>query len=310
MKPEIYNLKFITPCFCAGADQTVAELRPSAIRGQLRWWFRALGGTREQEMALFGGIAGENGRSSTLQIRTALIQRGPDWKPPKMSPGQPAAYIWYFASVANDKKRWWKQPPARSADGVFNSNGNIPPESTFQLQLRRLRTIEGEDLQQLLTLSVRSCLRFGGIGMRLTRGMGAWECRELDHSTAGIKKDADAIVQRHFKVCFGNGNFRSGIDAILDGEKWLQHDLRKQFNANRRPASPLGGIWKEPQLRQTSAVYLRPIHENNGYTMFFFEAPHERVLCDEARRGITGPVLQGRLLSGPPPAGQPRRFQR
>jgi hypothetical protein len=108
MRSETYNLTFLTPSFCGGANQTIAELRPSAIRGQLRWWFRALGGA-EQEMAVFGGTAREEGVASAVQVRTTLIQRGPDWSPLSMSPGQPGAYIWYFASVASGKKRWWKQ---------------------------------------------------------------------------------------------------------------------------------------------------------------------------------------------------------
>jgi hypothetical protein len=310
MRSEIFNLTFITPCFCAGADQTIAELRPSAIRGQLRWWFRALGGTAEQEVAVFGGTAGENGRSSLLQVRTALIQRGTDWKPLRMSPGQPGAYIWYFASVASDKRRWWQHPPDRgNTPGTFNTRGNLPPGTKFQLLLRRIRPVTDANIGQLLELAIRSSLRFGGIGMRLSRGMGAWECAELDHSTPSIKTDVERIVQRRFAVAFGNGDFPSAQDAILDGEKWLQHDLRKQFNANRRPASPLGGIRQDPRLRQTSAVYLRPIREGGAFTMFFLEAPHDRVLCTQARKGVASPVLQGRRLSGRPPTSQSRRTQ-
>ena len=72
-----YTITFLTPCFCAGADQSVAEIRPSAIRGQLRWWFRALGGfsvlhdvpLRQQETMIFGGAAGEEGIASPLIIR-------------------------------------------------------------------------------------------------------------------------------------------------------------------------------------------------------------------------------------------------
>ena len=50
-----YTVELITPCFCAGADQTTAEIRAPSIRGELRWWFRVLGGTPEQERAVFGG---------------------------------------------------------------------------------------------------------------------------------------------------------------------------------------------------------------------------------------------------------------
>ena len=50
-----HTFECITPCFCAGADQAKAEIRSSAIRGALRWWFRALGGSADAETEVFGG---------------------------------------------------------------------------------------------------------------------------------------------------------------------------------------------------------------------------------------------------------------
>ena len=39
------KFKLITPAFCGGAiPETQAESRAPSIRGQLRWWFRVLGG--------------------------------------------------------------------------------------------------------------------------------------------------------------------------------------------------------------------------------------------------------------------------
>jgi len=98
MMPETYNLTFITPCFFAGANQAVAELRTSAIRGQLRWWFRALGGAPEQECAVFGATAGDNGRASAVQVRADVVQHGPDWIPASMNAG-PA--VWTFTGAQN-----------------------------------------------------------------------------------------------------------------------------------------------------------------------------------------------------------------
>ncbi|MEI8040271.1 MAG: type III-B CRISPR module RAMP protein Cmr1, partial [Verrucomicrobiota bacterium] len=222
MKPETYNLTFLTPCFCAGADQAVAELRPSAIRGQLRWWFRALGGTYEQEAAVFGAAADDQSHASSLQVRTRLVQRGQDWKPFQMSPGQPGAYVWFFASVASEKKRWWKRAPGprNQPPGIYNPQGNLPPQTQFQIHLRRLRPVSDTSAEELLRVAVRSLLRFGGVGMRLTRGMGAWECAELTHVSQAIRMDADEITRRGFEVKFGNGGFATAQAAILDGEKW------------------------------------------------------------------------------------------
>lgn len=75
---ESYNFEIITPCFCAGADQSKAEIRAASIRGQLRWWFRILGGfkslsamsVRDQEAMIFGSISGDSGTSGKLVLRT------------------------------------------------------------------------------------------------------------------------------------------------------------------------------------------------------------------------------------------------
>ena len=80
MKTATFHLELITPCFAGGASpEKQAEIRVPAIRGQLRWWFRVLGGlaslkgtpVREQECMVFGSTAGESGRASPLIVRIA-----------------------------------------------------------------------------------------------------------------------------------------------------------------------------------------------------------------------------------------------
>jgi CRISPR/Cas system CMR-associated protein Cmr1 (group 7 of RAMP superfamily) len=75
MNKKIYNLEFITPCFCAGAEQTVAELRASAVRGELRWWFRVLGGSGREEDEVFGGVRGNSPTASSLWVRARALAR-------------------------------------------------------------------------------------------------------------------------------------------------------------------------------------------------------------------------------------------
>ncbi|MBN2069605.1 MAG: type III-B CRISPR module RAMP protein Cmr1 [Opitutales bacterium] len=78
MKKQEFTIEFITPCFCAGADQTVAEVRAPSIRGQLRWWFRTLGGfsiqsrtlkIAEKEAEVFGDASDGNPQKSKLLVR-------------------------------------------------------------------------------------------------------------------------------------------------------------------------------------------------------------------------------------------------
>lgn len=78
MKSETFHLELITPCFCGGAEpDQQAEIRAPSIRGQLRWWFRSLGGFKslapipvpKQESLLFGSTAGAEGQAGKLIVR-------------------------------------------------------------------------------------------------------------------------------------------------------------------------------------------------------------------------------------------------
>lgn len=50
------DIELLTPTFCRGAYQDTPEIRVPSIRGMTRWWFRALGGTPDEEKGVFGGM--------------------------------------------------------------------------------------------------------------------------------------------------------------------------------------------------------------------------------------------------------------
>lgn len=50
------DIEVLTPLFNRGAYQDTPELRVPSIRGMVRWWFRALGGTSDEEKEAFGGM--------------------------------------------------------------------------------------------------------------------------------------------------------------------------------------------------------------------------------------------------------------
>ncbi len=71
MRRERFEIELVTPCFLGGTEGS-AEWRASSIRGQLRWWLRAVAGAtmtlaevRQVETELFG----DTGRSSAVRIR-------------------------------------------------------------------------------------------------------------------------------------------------------------------------------------------------------------------------------------------------
>jgi CRISPR type III-B/RAMP module RAMP protein Cmr1 len=85
--------EFITPCFCGGADQSKPELRTQSIRGQLRWWYRICGATRDEEVELFGSTE----KISPLTVRIENINRRPEpfnWNDEQNR--ELSTYLWYF----------------------------------------------------------------------------------------------------------------------------------------------------------------------------------------------------------------------
>ena len=67
-----HRLTFITPLFSKGSYDAQPEIRPPSIRGQLHWWFRALGGSHTDEKAIFGGVHGDP-VSSKIVVRVSNI---------------------------------------------------------------------------------------------------------------------------------------------------------------------------------------------------------------------------------------------
>jgi len=277
MKWTTYEVEIITPCFCAGADQKKAEIRVPSIRGQLRWWFRALGGTREEETAVFGGVHGR-AVTSKVWLRVSDVQHGPEIDLPKMRIGTSGAYIWYFAAVSGDKKRWWNTPPRKGQRGVVNPDGHLPPGTTFKLHIGFRKELTQNE-RNLFDHTLECFLRFGGIGMRLTRAMGALSCTKFNVSLQDFKHRADVLLKgKGFRVQWEKIYSDDWRQPVFEAETRLK-EFRESHKAGR--PSPLGGS----SPRQTSAVYFRPVKLNDGtYTLLIFEAPHERVLAPPSRR--------------------------
>lgn len=69
-----HRLTFITPLFSRGSYDHLPEIRPASIRGQLHWWFRALGGSAADENAIFGSVHSKPVLASKIVVRVGEIQ--------------------------------------------------------------------------------------------------------------------------------------------------------------------------------------------------------------------------------------------
>ena len=271
----------LTPCFCAGADQSRAEIRPTAIRGALRWWFRALGGTAEQEKEVFGGSNPVQG--SSIQIRVSnFVPKATGQLPTvgrgkgQLQPTDPLAYILYFASISGGEGANFGQGPR------WQDQGSIGPGSTFTLHIRQLRTLS-PDAIRLVHETIEAFKHYGSIGLRVTRGLGALQARDsTDETLSSLDK---LLSSKGFATAHRTKKHPDWQSLMKEAGVILKETLRETYGAggNKKPskATALGNI--KPS-RQTSAVYLRPRKIGPHLVLSAFEAPHNRVLGEPSRR--------------------------
>lgn len=171
-----FHLRTITEVFTGGADMQNAELRPSAFRGPLRFWFRAMMGKivgndlerlRRLEAVAFG--ATDSGSPFMLRLAGNLQSIAPD----TLITPQPTVGKAYLGFSLYDR-----------IDGQLRlARGCIPAGQNFTLSLHFKRP--DQKLQDVLLGSLWLLLNFGGIGSRTRRGFGCVALRsvELDRQT-------------------------------------------------------------------------------------------------------------------------------
>lgn len=168
MKTEHFELELLTRCFLGGASHhQEAELRASSIRGQLRWWFRALGGftvlrpagLREQEDQVFGVASGNEGSAGRLRVQV-------------LRPRQPVVTVIGESQVEdelqNEKYLLW--PFAQNRDGQPNPRACLAAGTRFQL---RVHWRGEERLWRPVQALVEVFGSLGALGTRSRRAMGA-----------------------------------------------------------------------------------------------------------------------------------------
>lgn len=293
MNTEVYHLEFVMPCFCSGAIPEQAELRPSAIRGQLRWWFRALGGTFDEESKVFGRIGSiKETLGSAVVLRTRILGKPPVWIPPEFSQNDIESYVWYFAKVSGkteaDKED--KSPGPR-----WQQAGAFAPGMKWELRVVIRRSLE-PSLQAKFDEALKCFLSIGSIGLRATRGLGAFDCSEVPFDEAAIRpileKAGFAIESKGFAK--NQDEAARMIGSLVKGTRKAK-GWKNDSQGKTETPSPLG---TSNAPRQTSAIWFRPVRVANAdagkgqnavknLQIVVFEAPHDKVLGEQSRKDVS-----------------------
>lgn len=280
MNRTTYEIEFLTPCFCAGADQTHAELRAASIRGQLRWWFRCLGGSPAEERVVFGGVHGDNPTTSTLAIRVLKQPSGGahDWykQIPKQGVEARAYLLGFFCGRT----------------GRLNSKGAIPPGSRATVEI----IFKRPPLPRLLQ-TLRTFFSVGALGFRATRAAGALTSPQHALTAQSWTTLANELRAAGFHVALLQDDFGNDWVRLLRfAGDLLKNKLRGKgglgIGAGRGGTRPNALGSADP--RQSSVLHLRPVRIDGKLRIALIEAPHNRILGTDARRahGNKGSIIQ------------------
>jgi CRISPR-associated protein Cmr1 len=192
MDREPFQVEFVTPCFLGGARGT-AEWRSASIRGQLRWWFRAVGGARwsgnlervrREEERLFGStdrrsllrlrilaspqpVKSPFGRN-LLAARLAEIYREPSAEGrlkllgPRGEEGSNALHYLAFGPVA-------KGVTERQYLAALST-------ARFEIQWGPGAPKNDDDVREVFGQALTAWLNLGGIGAKNRKGFGSLRC--------------------------------------------------------------------------------------------------------------------------------------
>lgn len=260
---------------------TQAEVRAPSIRGQLRWWFRTLGGFRSlaarglslrvQESLVFGTIHGESGTASPLVVRVSGLASSTDVVDDIAMGAQPGSDRGYLLFPLRTEKP--KDGPERRRDrGVFNkvmAAGTAQPSFTLTL-IWRGQVDLWNDIQALVSVLAN----LGSLGFRSRRAMGALapasQMMRLQEAMARFNTptnveirglpannapDAITVLARWLRSWRSHGRTgKNAVEQASPGFKWAKqdHDLavRKVTGTAYRPALGLPiitkyGTWNE-----------------------------------------------------------------
>lgn len=268
MNRHTFIVQFITDALLGGATpHDAAEVRVPSIRGQLRWWARALGMGRPFEDSFFGSTAGEAGRASSVTLRVSRLRVPPanqDVAPLHQFPTVEASTI--GVQDINSGAGYLTFPLRPQRNGQPHRRGRIPPKTTFNLEAVAPR-LQTSDFARFCVL-VRTFVTFGSLGNRSRRAFGAMSLvGELDASGHDIPPqqslDLSSYPKRtvEWKILPERAPDAAGMRECAG--RWLKARRRQLGSPLKFHAfGHAGDLPGEP--RRGSPIILRPVAVANG----------------------------------------------
>lgn len=253
-----YHCTLVTPMYGGGVQagevDAAMPIRATAIRGQLRQWWRLLHRKQfettqqmfEAERAIWGGLGDEttlakskvrvnvkpdDGRKPTLQPTATYTQRDGKMRGPDF--GRYPGYALFPAQGKSERGAITEQPKSLLKEGM-----------TFQLTLHLDPGLDSDQRAQVLT-ALRWWANFGGVGARTRRGCGAVQVLDAKKQCVGVSEQEAA--DHGWRLVLA-GSSANAIDAWGTAIGHLR-DFRQKPGIARNPgqgARPGRSRWPEP----------------------------------------------------------------
>ncbi len=308
-----YEIELITPMVGGGATAGKVDLdfpiRPTAIRGHLRHWWRLIRGhslgremwRREEE--IFGSTEFPSPLTVTVKVLTEIEQFTPANRQ-KDDPSSPIDYA-LFPSIENN------HPVTKEGlRFLITIQSASPAELTHRRKAQNEKRSRAKrpvlspsiaDIDGDITTALSAWLTFGGIGGRTRRGCGAIHCRNL-------KEPFPNLPARIFVGSAQQSAIEAWNKSLEAYRKFRQTPRgklhRKTIQTRKGPKLirvPGRSHWPEADsIRQITGCSLKPLKN----------APPSGVPADEDPRDHSTPVVPEHLLPAFPKAvlGLPINF--
>lgn len=250
--------ELVTPMYGGGVEAATIDLkmpiRVSAIKGQLRFWWRLLakhkwklGNTKaiqNAEFALWGGMGDDDGGRAS-QVFLKVIQ-------PKLTHHDLIEYTEYLDANPNNKKLSYVLFPASNAeDKVANPQKLLSPEKVkFQMSFAFSSSLkQDQNVIAQVVETLQWWANFGGIGARTRKGLGAIHISEsVDYPIIGQPlteteiKAANCVISLKGKSTNGLAQLYAGIQKLSD----FRQKAEVGRNKGQAPKPAGRSRWPEP----------------------------------------------------------------
>lgn len=281
MKAVTFELQFLTAALIGGAypktqgeQKAIAELRPSSIRGMLRWWHRFLGHDSRSEQRIFGSVAGNEGTASGFILRV-------------IDPPEPVCEPKTAGQIGLHKS----QVVEYLAFNLINqehSRSMLSEGSRFHLALIN-RSLTPDDWNHLIGLA-RSFGWLGSLGTRSRRCFGALNIISENGKIVAPPGDWNDLLSRSVSaVPIPSVHESSRTEFLIKAGRWLKE---QRADLGVRKTQVFGTAGKKERL--ASPVLLRPVESDGRLQLVAIGHPgHLREI------GLAPAIRQ----EGPMPAG-------